>query len=303
MKKISISQFWMLCKKAYKEWMEKDPFRQSAIIAYYALFSLPALLVIIISVTGFFFGKEAVSGHIYNQISSTIGEDTARSVEAMIATAAEHKDSIWATIIGVITIILGGTGVFAQLQKTLNIIWEVKADPDKSGIVEMLKTRLFSFGLILSIGFLMLISLVITSVLAAMSDWVKSHLPDAFLYAFHILNFIFSFAIITILFALMFKFLPDAKVKWRYVWIGSMITAFLFNLGKSALGLYFGKADPGSVYGAAGSVVLILLWVSYSSMILFFGAELTRAYADFFGKVEAGKLAKKANGRGKDGDV
>lgn len=281
--KIRFKDFVSLFKQSGKSWWIKDPFRQSAIISYYSIFSLPALLTIVIAVAGLVFGRDAVSGQIYNQISGTIGVDTAEQVEAIVAQASRKEDSIAATIIGIVTLIIGATTVFAQFQKSLNIIWDVEADPKKSGLTAMLKTRIFSFGLIVSIGFLLLVSLVITSVISALSEWVKERFPDSILVIFQILNFIVSFAIITVLFALMFRFLPDARIRWRYVWIGSAITAFLFSIGKSLLGLYFGKAEPGSVYGAAGSIVLILLWVSYSSMIVFFGAEFTRAYSDRFG--------------------
>jgi membrane protein len=284
--------------------MSKDPFRQSAIIAYYAIFSLPALLVIIIAVAGLVFGREAVSGQISSQIGSTIGPDTAKSIEVMIAAASKSKDSILATIIGLITLIVGATGVFAQLQKTLNIIWEVEADDSKGGFWPLLKTRLFSFGLVISIAFLLLISLVVSSMLSALSNWVKTHWPDGILILFEGLNFLISFGVITVLFSLMFKFLPDAEIKWRHVWMGAMFTSLLFVLGKTALGLYFGKAEPGSAYGAAGSIILILLWVSYSSMILFYGAEFTRAFADHYdGEVRASKVAVKKKGRGKEGDI
>jgi membrane protein len=210
-----------------------------------------------------------------------MGSDTAEQVGVMIDKASKSKDSVWATIIGVITIIMGATGVFAQFQKTLNIIWEVKADPEKSGIKTMLKSRLLSFGLIISIAFILLISFVITSMLAALSDWMKSHFPDALLVLFYILNFLVSLIIISSLFALMFKFLPDAKVKWRHVWFGAVVTGLLFEIGKFGLGLYFGRANPGEGYGAAASIILILLWVSYSSMIVFFGAEFTKEHANF----------------------
>lgn len=281
--KISFRNVFGLIKDSGKSWWAKDPFRQSAIISYYAIFSLPALLTIIIAVAGLVFGREAVSGQIYSQISSTIGADTAKQVQDIVAQASKKEDSTLATIIGLVTLLVGATTVFAQFQKSLNIIWDVEADPKKSGIKVFLKTRIFSFGLIVSIGFLLLVSLVLTSVLTALSGWVKRHFPDAILILFQVLNFIVSFGIVTVLFALMFRFLPDAKVRWRYVWIGSTITAFLFTIGKSALGLYFGTAEPGSVYGAAGSIVLILLWVSYSSMIVFYGAEFTRAYSDQYG--------------------
>lgn len=289
-----------LLKTTYKEWNAKDPFRESAVIAYYAIFSMPALLVIVIALAGLFFGREIVSGHIYKEVSSAMGKDTADQMKGMIQNASTAQKSILATIIGVITLLFGATGVFAQLQKSLNIIWEVKADATKQGIMATLKTRLFSFGLIASIGFLLLISLVVTSMLSALSAWVKANWPDYMLYVFYVINFIVSFGVITVLFALIFKILPDAKIKWRHVWIGSMVTALLFVIGKFALGLYFGKAEPGSVYGAAGSIVLILLWVSYSSMILFFGAEFTKSFADLYsGDVPASENAEKVPGRGK----
>jgi membrane protein len=294
-KAFRLKGLWSVIKQTASEWMKKDPFRQSAIIAYYAIFSLPALLVIIISVAGLVFGREAVSGEISRQIGSMIGQSTAKDVEKIIAQAWASKDTVLATIIGVVTIIIGATGVFAQLQKSLNIIWDVEAKETKSTFWPLIKTRLFSFGLIISIGFLLLISLVISSLISVLSEWVKRHFPDAFLVLFEAVNFLISFGIISLLFAIMFKFLPDAKIKWRHVWLGSMFTAFLFTLGKTAIGLYFGKSDPGSVYGAAGSIVLLLLWVSYSSMILFFGAEFTRAYANYHeGDVKPAEVAKKA---------
>jgi membrane protein len=290
-----IKGLWSVLKKSGSDWWEKDPFRQSAIIAYYAIFSLPALLVIIISIAGLVFGREAVSGEVSQQIGSMIGEKTAKDVEQIIALAWASKDSLIATIIGVVTIIIGATGVFAQLQKSLNIIWDVKASDSKQAFWLLVKTRLFSFGLVLSIGFLLMISLVISSLISALSAWVKAHWPDSFLVIFEGVNFLISFGIITILFGLMFKFLPDAKIKWRHVWLGSILTAFLFTLGKTGMGMYFGKSDPGSAYGAAGSIVLLLLWVSYSSMILFYGAEFTHAYAIHHdGEVKPAEVAKKA---------
>jgi membrane protein len=300
MKSFRFRGLWNVLKTAGSEWMEKDPFRQSAIIAYYAIFSLPALLVIIIAVAGLVFGREAVSGQISNQIGSLIGHETGETIEKMIASASATKDSIIATIIGVVTVIIGATGVFAQLQKSLNIIWSVEAVESKSKFWPLVKTRLFSFGLIISIAFLLLISLVISSILTALSGWVKTHWPDEILVLFQVINFLVSFGVVAVLFALMFKFLPDAKIKWRHVWLGSILTSFLFTLGKTAMGLYFGKADPGSAYGAAGSVVLLLLWVSYSSMILFFGAEFTHSYAEYHeGEIKPAPIAKKAH-RGKD---
>lgn len=296
--KLKLNHTGLLLKNAFKEWWSKDPFKESAVIAYYAIFSLPGLLVVILAIAGYFFGADAVNNHLASQISSTMGEDTAKQVQEMVAYASESKKSVIATIIGVVTILVGATGVFAQFQKSLNIIWEVKTDEKKSGIWELIKVRLFSFGLIVSIAFILIVSLVITSLLTALGDWVSSHFSEAFLVVIQILNFILSLIILAFLFALMFKFFPDAKVKWNHVWVGSIVTALLFELGKFGLSLYFGKADPAGGYGAAGSVVLILLWVSYSSMIVYYGAEFTRAYAEFHdGGVAPDKHAVKETGR------
>ena len=291
--KIRSTNIYTVLKTAYQEWMLKDPFRESAVIAYYAIFSLPGLLVVILTLAGYFFGRDAVNNHLTEQFTSTMGAETAKQIQDMIAQASESKNSVWATVIGVITIIVGATGVFAQFQKSLNIIWEVKADESKSGIWSLIRVRLFSFGLIVSIAFLLTISLVISALLSAFGNWLSSHFSESLLVVLQVVNFIFSLIILAVLFALMFKFLPDAKVRWKHVWIGSMVTAFLFDVGKFGLGLYFGKANPGTGYGAAGSIILIMLWVSYSSMIVFFGAEFTRAYADVYsGKVAPTKIAK-----------
>lgn len=296
--KTKIKEIGRVLKKAFKEWWSKDPFRESAVIAYYAIFSLPGLLVVVITVAAYFFGRDAVNDHLVKEITATMGANTAEQIQNMIAKAGEIKNSVWSTIIGIITIILGATGVFAQFQKSLNIIWEVKADKIKSGIWNVVKVRLFSFGLIISIAFILMISLIISAMLSAFGNWVSGRFSESMLVILQVLNFILSLLIIAVLFALMFKFLPDAKIKWRHVWVGSVVTALLFEIGKFALGLYFGKTDPGAGYGAAGSVILILLWASYSSMIVFFGAEFTRAYADLKdGKVPPDKNAVKSNKR------
>ncbi|MGV3629599.1 MAG: YihY/virulence factor BrkB family protein [Bacteroidota bacterium] len=281
-KYLRLNKMGFLIKRTAKKWYARDPFRESAIIAYYAIFSLPGLLMVIISVGGYFLEPEAVSGRLHQEISNVMGSETADQVEEMVAMAAKTRDSWFATMIGIATILIGATGVFAQIQKSLNTIWEVKATTSKSGIWVYLKTRLFSLGLILSIAFLLLISLVLSAALSAVSSWLETHWSMPLLLIFQGLNFILSLAIITILFALMFKILPDAQIKLQHVWVGAFLTSLLFVLGKTALGFYFGTADPGSGYGAAGSIILILLWVSYSSMIVFFGAEFTKVYSDYY---------------------
>jgi membrane protein len=289
--KKTIKAFFKVAGSASRRWWEKDPFMQSAVIAYYAIFSMPGLLVIVITVGSVFFKQDAITGQLYTQISSIMGVETAKQVQDMIITISQTNRSLLATIIGLITVLLGATGVFVELQKALNIIWEVKAKPRRA-VLTVIRTRLFSFGLILSVGFLLLISLTITTVIAVIGDWVMRHWTNTVLIIFYVLNFIISFGVVMLLFALLFKILPDAKIKWKHLWWGSILTSFLFILGKTGIEFYLSKTNPGSVYGAAGSIVLILLWVSYSSMILFYGAEFTRAYADYFtGKVSPTDVA------------
>lgn len=295
-----IRKIWRLLKETVKKWWDLDPFREGAIIAYYAIFALPGLMIVIISIAGYFFGAEAVNGQIYSQVSDAMSEDTARQVQEIIKKAAVTKGSVITAIVGIGSILLGATGVFGQLQKSMNIIWEVKADPKKSGIWKTLRVRLFSFGLIISIAFLLLISLVVSSALSALSNWVQQYWSESLMFLFRVIHFIFSLAIVTVLFALMFKFLPDAKVKWRPIWLGAFVTSLLFVLGKWALGLYFGKSDPASGYGAAGSIVLILLWTSYASMIVFLGNMFTRVYSiNHYGETPPTDTAVKDEGRTK----
>jgi membrane protein len=245
-------------------------------------------------VAGYFFGAEAVRGQLNEQIKEAVGVESAMMIENIVKKSMESKDSIWATILGIATIILGATAVFAQFQKSINTIWEVESTSQKSGIWLFFRSRLFSFGLIVSIAFLLLISLLISSLLAAFSAWIQEYLSPSLLVIFVVVDFLLSIAITTVLFAMMFKILPDAKIRWKSVWIGAFITAILFEIGKFGLGLYFGQADPASGYGAAGSIILILLWTSYSSMIVFYGAEFTKVYSDDrFGEASPTEIAVK----------
>jgi len=291
--KKKIKSFLKITGSASKRWWEKDPFMQSAVIAYYAIFSIPGLLVMIISISNLFFQRDVITGNLYTQIASIMGEETAKQIRDMIISVSKIDKSLLATIIGFVVVIVGATGVFIELQKALNLIWEVKVKPRRA-ILTLIRTRLFSFGLIISVGFLLLISLIITTILAALSGWVLNHWPNIVLVIFYVLKFIISFGVVMLLFALMFKILPDAKIQWKHLWLGSVLTALLFLLGKTAIGFYLSKTNPGSAYGAAGSIILILLWVSYSSMIFFYGAEITRATADHLtGKVPATNVAVK----------
>ena len=278
MKGLKIKDILIIFKTAFKEWYVKDPFRQSAIIAYYSIFSIPGLLVLVIAIAGYFFDRDIVNNNLIAQISETIGSEAALQIQEVLSKSTSEKSTTWGSIVGITILLIGATGVFVELQKTLNLIWNVKVKP-QSSIWLIIKSRLFSFGLILAIAFLLTISLVISTALVAISNYIQFESSPFIMTIYGILNFIISLLIISALFAMIFKILPDAKIEWKHVWLGSLVTGILFTLGKMSLAYYFGKAEPESVYGAAGSIILILLWVSYSSMILFFGAEFTAAYA------------------------
>lgn len=293
-----ITAFPRILRQAFKQWKDRDPFKESSVIAYNAIFALPGLLVVSVTLAGYFFGTEVVHDYVYKQVSDAMGVGAADQIADIIAIASRSRESYIASAIGLATILIGATAVFVQLQKSLNIIWEVKATSAKSGIWTFVKTRLFSFGLIISIGFILLISLIISTILAATADWIRYNWDESVMWLFHILNFIVSLGVITLLFAMLFKIVPDAKIKWRYVWIGALMTAILFQIGKTLMGIYFGRADPGMGYGTAGSIILILLWTSYSSMIVFFGAEFTKVYSDLlYGNVPPNEVAVKEKGR------
>lgn len=289
--KIHLKNLVAISKTAFRKWWKKDPFRDSAVIAYYSIFALPGLLVVIISLSGYFFGRDAVNSHLAEQITKMFGADTSIQIQEMVIKASEMKNTFLATLLGIITIFIGATGVFVEFQKSLNMVWEVKAYQSESGIWDIIRVRLFSFGLILSFAFILIVSLVISATMAALGAWLSGYFSDSFVVLLLSVNFVLSFLILAVLFALMFKVLPDAKIQWRHVFIGSMVTAFLFEIGKFFLSFYFGKANPGTGYGPAGSVILILIWVSYSSMIVFYGAEFTHAFANKY----SGKIAPTPN--------
>lgn len=277
--KQNFKEFWGLLKKTTSEFGELEPFNFSIVIAYYTIFSLPGLLVIIINIAGYFFGKEAVTGEITGQIQGMIGGDTAKDIEGIIANASQKEGSTLASLLSVATLLFGATGVFYNLQQIFNKIWEVKPKP-KGKILKLIKDRVFSFGLILVVGFLLLVSLVLSAALSALSSWVANNISESLKFIFRILDIVVSLSVITLLFAALFKFLPDAKVGWRTVWYGAFLTSILFVIAKFALGLYLGQSEPGSTYGAAGTIILIMLWVSYAGMILLFGGVFTRVYAN-----------------------
>ena len=262
--------------------MEDDAPSLGAALAYYTVFSLAPLMTIAIAMAGFFFGKEAAQGQIFDELRVLLGEEGGKAVEEMVQSAnAQPTAGVVATIISVIILLFGASGVFGQLQASLNAIWGVKAKPGR-GVLGLIKDRLLSFGFTLVVGFLLLVSLLLTAGMALMADWIGGLMPGSEALAY-ILNIVLSLSMITLLFATIFKFLPDAKIAWHDVWIGAFLTALLFTIGKFALGIYLGKSGVASSYGAAGSLIVLLLWVYYSSQILFFGAEFTQVYANRFG--------------------
>lgn len=272
-----MNKFFKILKDTYLSWDKNDPWAKSAVIAYYALFSLPSLLIITVHFAGIFFGKEAVEGRITGEISGMIGQGSAELIQSMIINSALSESSLLFIIFGVGMLIFGATGVFFQLQKSLNDIWSVRSK--KNTIIDTLKRRVVSFGMVFIIGLLMLISLVLSTAINALSDFIGHYYTDFSSQFIELLNFIISQIIVTALFAAIFTILPDVKIKWRTNLIGAFMTSLLFLAGKYLIGFYFAESDPASVYGAAGSVVLVLLWVYYTCLILFFGAEFTVNWA------------------------
>ncbi|AFZ34018.1 ribonuclease BN [Stanieria cyanosphaera PCC 7437] len=278
---MSFKIIWRLLKETWQEWQDDNASRLAASLAYYTIFSLSPLLIIAISIAGAIFGEEAARGEIVGQIQGLVGTNGAEVIETAIQNANRPDISNIASTISIVVLLFGASGVFAELQEALNLIWEVKARPQQ-GIWGFIRKRILSFSVVLGIGFLLLVSLIISAVLSALSNYLNGLVPGVEL-IWQVVNFMISFVVTTILFALMYKFLPDVKIRWNDVWIGAIITSLLFSIGRFILGAYLGGGSFGSTYGAAGSLVIILAWVYYSTQILFFGAEFTQVYAKRYG--------------------
>jgi len=263
-----------LLKDSFKEWGEDKASRLGAALAYYTIFSIGPLLVVVIAIAGFVFGEEAASGQIVDTIGGVVGESGATMIQEMVKSANKPGAGTIAGVIGLLTLLLGAAGLFGQLKDALNTIWGVQPKPGL-GIMGMLRKNVLSFGMVVGTGFLLLASLVVNAALAALADFLVDKLPGGPL-LWQIVNYAISLGVVTLLFALIFKVLPDVNIPWGIVWVGAAVTAFLFVVGQVALGFYFGISDPGSAFGAAGSLVIILVWIYYSAQILFFGAEITQ---------------------------
>jgi membrane protein len=281
--KLSPRALWSLLKETVAEIGDDDVASLSAAIAYYTIFSLPPLLVILVGVAGVLFGPEAVQEALTGQVTSLAGAAAAREIQAMIRNAGDLGDAPGTKVVGVLLLLVGASGAFGQLQKALNRAWEVRMARG-GGFRKLVVKRLLSFGMVLTIAFLLLVSLALSAALAALSEGVEGMLPGGVSAAvWQVVNFAVSYGVITLLFAAMFVVLPDAKVAWRDVWVGAAFTALLFTLGKWAIGLYLGRSDPGSAFGAAGSLALLLVWIYYSALILLAGAEFTQVWAQRHG--------------------
>jgi membrane protein len=274
--KLTFGFIFGLLKQTVNEWMEDNALRLSAALAYYSIFSIAPLLVIAIGAAGQILGAEAAQKGLSDELQKVIGQQSAEAVQSMIQSASKPSSGIIATVVGFVVLLFGASGVFGQLKDALNTIWEVKVKAGL-GVKGFLRERLLSFGMVVVIGFLLLVSLMLTSMLGVVSKNFSHVLPMApAIWA--ILTFLISFVTVSLLFAAIFKLLPDVELEWRDVWIGAVFTAFLFEVGKFGLGWYLGRESTASSYGAAASVVLLLLWVYYASLILLFGAEFTQVY-------------------------
>lgn len=276
------SKSWYLLKNTFLEFLDDDAIKLSAALSYYTIFALPPLLIIIITICGFFFGEEAVTGQLYGQINELVGNDAATQIQEAIKNVQLSDSNVFVTIFGVVMLLIGASGVFAEIQSSINYIWGLRAKPNK-GFKKFVQNRLMSFSMIASVGFLMLVSLMVNATLDILNERLKIYFPESTVYLFYILNLIIVLGSITLLFAIIFRTLPDGIIKWKDAFIGASCTSVLFMIGKFAIGFYLGNSTIGSVYGAAGSVIIILVWVYYSAIILYFGAEFTKVYAKSYG--------------------
>src|SRR4051812_10963335 len=282
--KLKFKNIWTSLKKSGSDIGDYNITKLSAALAYYTVFALAPMIIVITSILSFFYKREAIEGRVYGEIKSFVGNDAAAQIQEIIKNAALSPSFTFASVVGVIALIFSATGVFAEIQTSINLIWNIKTKPKKGGILKMLKTRLLSFSMIVSLGFIALVSLLLNTLIDLIMDRLQRFLPPGTVYLGYAINLGITLLAIGLLFAIIFKVLPDAKIKWRDVWVGAFATGLLFVLGKFAIGLYLNKSHPGSAFGAAGSMIIILLWVYYSSIILYFGAAFTKNYAQAVGR-------------------
>ncbi len=276
------SVLWSLVKSAASSWIDDYAPSMGAALSYYTLFSIAPLLLIVISIAGLIFGQDAARGEIFGQLQGLMGAESALAIQGLLSSVSQPGKSVAATVIGIVMVLVGATTVFSELQDAMDRIWRAPARPKTSGIMSLLRSRLLAFGIIFGIGFLLIVSLVLSAALAALAKW-WSPLFGAWQTVAEAINFLLSFILITIAFAMIYKVIPRVRVKWNDVWIGAVVTALLFTIGKFLIGLYIGKTGVASGFGAAGSLVVVLIWVYYSAQIFLLGAEFTWVYAHTLG--------------------
>jgi len=280
--KITIYIVYRILKDTLQGFIDNRALKFSTSLSYYTIFSLAPLLLLMISLAGVFFGRDAIQGQVFGEINGLIGNQAAAQIQDIIKNMELSGRTNFAIIVGGITLLIGATTVFGEIQDSINIIWNVKAKPKRSWL-KWIEDRLLSSSLIAGLGFLLIVSLLINGLLLALNEWLKNYFPEVTLIIFQIINVLISFIVITILFGVIFKVLPDAKIAWKDVGAGAFFTACLFMLGRFLIGLYINFSGTGSAYGAAGSLIVILVWVYYTAAILYFGAEFTKVYAEFMG--------------------
>jgi membrane protein len=273
--------WWTVAKEAATNWSGHKDARQGAALAYYSVFSLGPIIVIAIAIAGLFFSHEVVTSQVTSTLKEMMGDNGAKAIEAMLAGASRPAEGALATILGIGALLFAAIGVVVQLKDALNVVWEVEVSKE-SGLWHFARSYVLSFALVLAVGFLLLVSLLVTAALAAAGKFVAPYMPEGIL---QVASLLVSFAVVTVLFAMMFKCLPDISVAWRDVWLGAFITALFFEVGKAAIGFYIGKQGLESTYGAAASIVVVLIWVYYTSQIILMGAEVTHAYAKHEGSI------------------
>jgi membrane protein len=303
---MNIRQIWTLAKAAFSSWLDDYAPSMGAALAYYTMFSIAPLLLIVISTAGLVFGEEAVRGEIFGQLQGLMGDQGAQAVQSLLESVSEPKKGMAGTIIGSVLLLIGATTVFAELQDAFDRIWRAPDKNKTGGVLQLIRSRLLSFGIILGIGFLMIVSLVFSAAIAALGKWWGPLFSNLEVIA-TVLNFVFSFALMTAVFAMLYKFMPRVKIHWKDVWAGATVTALLFTVGKILIGIYIGKSAISSGFGAAGSLVVVLVWVYYSAQIFLLGAEFTWVYAHAHGSRkdespsgrESGSLPRKGQMRPK----
>jgi membrane protein len=280
--KITMKDIWKMLQNAFNGFLDHKVTKLSGSLAYSTVFSMAPLLIVLISLCSIFLGRQAAEGKVYKYLGDFLGHDSALQLQDIIRKANISGNNNTAMIIGIIILLVGATSVFAEIQDSINTIWGIKPKP-KKGWLKLLQNRLLSFSVLIGLGFILLVSLVVTSLIDSLSNHLKALFPNITVVLFYILNQVITLIIVTLMFGVIFKVLPDARIKWKDVVAGAVVTAILFMIGKFAISFYISKSNIGSTYGAAGSLIVVLLWIYYSSIILYFGAEMTKAYAVEYG--------------------